>query len=174
MHILIGLLEDRGMRAQGWSRTVRGAALLLLAAAMVAGTTASAEIYRWVDEQGRVHFTDKKPSGGEGETVDTPATNSDSAPSTADRRQRADDTARQPAVVMYATEWCPYCKKARRYFEANGIDYTEYDVEKDRKGKRDYERMGEPGVPVILVGDLKMTGFSPGSFERIYRQATDR
>ncbi|WP_198147347.1 glutaredoxin family protein [Gilvimarinus polysaccharolyticus] len=32
-------------------------------------------------------------------------------------------------VVMYAS-WCGYCKKARRYFRANNIPFTEYDIEK--------------------------------------------
>lgn len=162
------------MRTTGWIEVMRGAALLLLATVIVVGATASADVYRWVDEQGQVHFTDKKPSGHEGEAMDAPQPNSYSAPAVRDRPRKADDTAGQPTVIMYATEWCPYCEKARRYFEANGIDYTEYDVEKDRKGQREYERMGKPGVPVIFVGDLKMNGFSAATFKRTYRMAMDR
>ena len=39
-------------------------------------------------------------------------------------------------VIMYATDWCGYCKKARRYFRKNGISFTEYDIEKDAAAKK--------------------------------------
>ena len=37
-------------------------ALLLLAAGLVAATPASAETYKWVDEKGRVQYTDRLPA----------------------------------------------------------------------------------------------------------------
>ena len=71
---------------------------------------------------------------------------------------------------MYSTTWCGYCKQARNYFQQNNIAFAEYDVEKSDKGKRDYKKMNGRGVPIILVGDKRMNGFSPGAFEKIYRQ----
>lgn len=69
---------------------------------------------------------------------------------------------------MYSTTWCGVCKKAKRYFNQNGISYTEYDVEKSAKGKSDFKAMNGTGVPIILIGDARMYGFSPARFERLY------
>jgi glutaredoxin len=42
----------------------------------------------------------------------------------------------QPApsadVVMYCTRWCPACKRARAYFQEQGIEYVEVDISRDR------------------------------------------
>jgi len=36
-------------------------------------------------------------------------------------------------IVMYCNNWCPDCKKARKYFAENGISYREVDVTKNKK-----------------------------------------
>jgi glutaredoxin len=35
-------------------------------------------------------------------------------------------------VVMYCTSWCPGCRRARVYFEANNIPFVEVDITRDR------------------------------------------
>ncbi|WP_435106195.1 DUF4124 domain-containing protein [Arhodomonas sp. AD133] len=146
----------------------------MLVALLVTGV-ASAGVYKWVDEDGNVHFTDKPSGGQSGEEVEFDDINSYEAPSLGEMPQWIDsrnDTSDRVPVVMYATQWCPYCKKARQYFKDNDIAYTEYDVENSRKGKRDYKRMGEPGVPIIFIGDTRMNGFSASRFETVYRRKT--
>ncbi len=69
---------------------------------------------------------------------------------------------------MYSASWCSACKRAKAYFEEQGIPYTEYDVEKSSKGKRDFKKLGGKGVPVILVGSKRINGFSRQAFERAY------
>ena len=71
---------------------------------------------------------------------------------------------------MYATSWCGVCRKARSYFRANGIAFTEFDVENSARGKREFKRLGGRGVPVILVGKKRLNGFNRTAFESIYGQ----
>lgn len=66
-----------------------------------------------------------------------------------------------------STSWCGYCKKARNYFRAKGITFTEYSIEKSRRAKRDYDAIGGNGVPVILAGPSRMNGFNEQGFERL-------
>lgn len=68
--------------------------------------------------------------------------------------QYGDDVA-----IMYATEWCPYCKKAREFFNNNGISFVEIDVEKSSDGKRAYNSLDASGYPVIFVGIHRFDGF---------------
>lgn len=65
----------------------------------------------------------------------------------------------QPAVTLYATEWCGYCAAARQLFEANGIEYTELDVEKTSAGYEGHKKLGGNGVPLIVVDDKVIHGF---------------
>jgi len=74
-------------------------------------------------------------------------------------RQNFDDSG-NPVIVMYATEKCGYCKKARQYFEEQGVPYTERDVEKDRSASNDYRALKASGTPLIYVGTRRISGFN--------------
>jgi glutaredoxin len=72
---------------------------------------------------------------------------------------------------MYATSWCPYCAQARAYFGRKGITYTEYDIEKSATAKAEFRRLGGRGVPLILVGREKMSGFSEQGMDALLARA---
>ena len=69
---------------------------------------------------------------------------------------------------MYSTTWCGVCKKAKRYFKSKKIPFTEYDIEKSEQAAREFKKLRGRGVPVILVGDSRMNGFSVKNFDRLY------
>lgn len=121
------------------------------------------EIYRWVDDNGKFHFTDKPPVSHSSEQVKLRINTYDAVTydtSSFDVGKR---------VVMYSASWCGVCKKAKRYFVENGIQFTEYDIEKSVKGKVEFKKLGAKGVPVILVGNRRMNGFSIDGFKQLYR-----
>ncbi len=70
--------------------------------------------------------------------------------------------AAQPEVTLYATEWCGYCAAARQLFDANGIAYTELDVEKSSAGYEGHKKLNGNGVPLIVIGDKVIRGYSEG------------
>ena len=129
---------------------------------LLAQPLAQAEVYKWVDENGKTHFSDTKPVEAESQEIDLKINSYESV----NYQQSQSNVGNQ--VIMYSTEWCSYCKKARKYFAKRGIDYKEYDIEKDSRAMREYKKIGGRGVPVILVGDKRMNGFSQRGFERIY------
>ncbi|GFM86216.1 NrdH-redoxin [Pseudomonas cichorii] len=67
----------------------------------------------------------------------------------------------QAKVVMYATEWCGYCKQTRRFLDSKGIAFTEYDIEKSAEGRKAYEALGGRGIPLLDVNGTLIRGFSP-------------
>ncbi len=71
--------------------------------------------------------------------------------------------------MIYSTSWCGYCKKAKQYFKKYKIKYTEYDIEKNRAARSRYKKMGATNVPLIIVGNKRMTGFSISRFEKLYQ-----
>ena len=142
-------------------------------AALLAAAPAGAGVYRWVDDQGRTHYGDRPPAERGASRVEVRPNTYQSRPipkrPTDDQGQ--DEAAAGPDVVIYTTDWCPVCRKAKAYFRANAIPFTEYDIEKDARARREYDRRGGDGVPLIVVGDRQRQGFSPGGFQRFYRAA---
>ena len=136
--------------------------------------TCPAEVYKWVDENGKVHFSDKKPEDSQAETLDI-RVNSYSFPkiesNALDNRSASPPLPTIPReVIMYSTARCGYCKKARAFFRKNNIAFEEYDVETTAKGRRDYQKLNGRGVPIILVGKQRLNGFSEERFMQIYRR----
>lgn len=128
----------------------------------------SAEIFKYVDDNGNIHFTDKPPREQKVEEVEV-RINSYTSPEIVPFEASVTTRVRKGKVVMYSTQWCGYCKKARIYFRKNKIPFIEYDTETSEKGRRDYKTLDGHGVPIILVGKKRMNGFSEAGFERIYQ-----
>lgn len=72
-------------------------------------------------------------------------------------------------VIMYSTRWCPYCHKAREYFKRHQFSYVEYDIEASATNLDNLRALNGNGVPLILVGNRRMQGFTPQSFEALLK-----
>lgn len=55
------------------------------------------------------------------------------------------------SLVMYVKPGCPYCQKARDHFNANGIQYIEYDAQNDKARQKEMLALtgGDPTVPAM-------------------------
>jgi glutaredoxin len=129
-----------------------------------------ADVYKWTDNHGRVHFGDKPFENASLETIDIKINSYQAVtiePLTETQANNEDRTI-DKKVVMYSTSWCGYCKKARRYFKANNIPYREFDIEDSPKAKKRFKSLGGNGVPLILVGKNKISGFNEKSFQQVY------
>ncbi|RYE79162.1 MAG: glutaredoxin family protein [Oxalobacteraceae bacterium] len=68
-------------------------------------------------------------------------------------------------VVVYGTETCPYCAKARAYLKERQVAFGDFDVAKSEKGKQDFAKLGGKAVPVILIGDRQLVGFNQAAID---------
>ncbi|WP_077047383.1 glutaredoxin family protein [Pseudomonas sp. KK4] len=64
-------------------------------------------------------------------------------------------------VVLYATEWCGYCKQTRRFLDQKGIPYQAFDIEKDAEARKAYQALGGAGIPFIVVNGTLIRGYDP-------------
>lgn len=79
-------------------------------------------------------------------------------------------------VVVFATDWCGYCSKARKFFSDRKVPFTEIDIEKDPRGEA---RLGElarkaginreslSGVPIIFINGKPVVGWDEGQVKRL-------
>jgi len=163
----------------------RTTSALLVTAALVAGT-ASAQVYRWTDKDGTVHYSEEPPpegqparklelpeaerpkpgSGGAGEAR-REETASRAAPPQPSRPYGAPPRPKCGALVdLYTTSWCPWCKKARDYFNGHGVAFVEHDIEAtpgpvEVRYGLDVDRR----VPAALICGRLVRGYSPEQYQ---------
>ncbi len=70
-------------------------------------------------------------------------------------------------VVLYATSWCPYCTKMRAFFSQNKINYFEYDIEKSKEGRRQYDTLKGKYIPLVQVDGEIIRGFDTNAIMNI-------
>ena len=151
---------------------------VILAAALALWALPSpAQIHKWVDADGKVHFSDKPPpdSAKKSELVKVPV-QSFGGPPVFERKPDVSksakvDAAAQSQLVMYATSWCGYCRKARAHLASKGVAYREVDIEASAANNQEFKAYGGRGVPFFVKGGRTMRGFSAEGLDRFLAQA---
>jgi mycoredoxin len=81
-----------------------------------------------------------------------------------------------PEVVLFATEWCGYCGKARKTLTALKVPYTELDLEKDATARPRMEALARKagvdpgqlqGVPILFIGGKPIVGWDEQTVLRL-------
>ena len=150
--------------------------LLILSAA----GTVSADMFKWTDANGVLHFSDRPPSEELPESdfeiipmpmePSVPQSEADawSLPAEPPKPMRP----KVPQVELFVTSWCPYCKQARNFFQSRGIPFKEYDIEKDKRAalrKRRLDKRG--GVPFAIINGKRIHGFLEAGYERALQES---
>jgi glutaredoxin 3 len=64
-----------------------------------------------------------------------------------------------PAIVMYTTDWCPYCERARQLLTRKGAEFAEINVESAPEKRAEMQaRSGQRSVPQIFIGERHVGG----------------
>jgi glutaredoxin len=64
-------------------------------------------------------------------------------------------------VVMFGTDWCPYCAHTRALFKRLGVDYVELDLDRDPRAKQFARQYLRPVVtPIIVIGNRVLKGYN--------------
>ena len=61
-------------------------------------------------------------------------------------------------IVVYGASWCPDARRARRFFDEQGVEYAWIDIDEDSEA-RDFVRETNGGqivIPVIVFPDLSI------------------
>jgi len=72
-------------------------------------------------------------------------------------------------VLMFSTNWCPVCARARKFFQANGLAFVDRDVDADPAASAELKRRsGGKAIPLI---DIDGQQLEPGFSEQATMQA---
>jgi glutaredoxin-like YruB-family protein len=146
-----------------------------------------AEMYKWVDDNGTVTFKDTPPPASKKKQKVKIYTDDDFAPAppkqpvantpprknsyVTSEKQASPKQRFNSSVELYVTSWCGYCKKARAYLDSKGVSYVAYDIEKDAAASQRHKELGGRGVPLIVIGSNKISGFSAEAIDRYLENA---
>lgn len=162
--------------------------LLLISATFLITPPAQAEMYKWVDESGTITFKDTPPPRSKKRSKVKVYSDTDFAPepppapvqpNRGSKAPKTEERVTAPApakpagkvrfsgaIEMYVTDWCPSCKAAEKYIASKNYPVVKYDIEKDKNAQRKYQELGGRGVPLILIGTNRMSGFSAQLLEQ--------
>lgn len=132
----------------------------ILAAMLLAALSSAqaGELYRWVDQSGKLHYGDMPPAGAaQAEKVkisDSPVSEDVDLPY---ETRRAKENF---PVTLYVADNCiDPCQKARDFLSKRGIPFTE----KGLKSKEDIDAFkkenGGEVVPALAIGKIWLNGF---------------
>jgi len=138
----------------------------MLALVMMGGAaSASAQLYRWTDEKGKVHFGDTPPPAGARDVR-----KKDVAAGSASSGESLPFALRQPMkdypVTLYSSPSCESCSPARALLNARGVPFKEVSVRTDEQIVELNRAAGGNVVPALLVGSSVIKGFEEDAYQR--------
>ena len=139
-------------------RFATAAAVLALAA-----TAAQAQMYRWVDKDGKVRYTDTPPpASAKGVQKKDLDPNAGGSPQGSFDLQQA---IKNFPVVLYTAEKCGApCSDAKALLAKRGVPFREVVVGSDETRAELKKVAGEMEVPVMMIGREVQRGFEPSLF----------
>lgn len=63
------------------------------------------------------------------------------------------------AVIIYSSDYCPYCMRAKQLLSNKGVDFSEINVDGQAQVRAEMVRKaGRTSVPQIWIGDIHVGG----------------
>ena len=79
--------------------------------------------------------------------------------------------ARAPRVTLYTAPDCSHCRRARQYLTQQRIRFVEFDVSRNRRAWKAFQRWGGRSLPLVLVGATTLFGFDQRRTAKALRSA---
>jgi glutaredoxin len=141
---------------------------VIFAVLLGAACAASAQMYRWTDEKGRVHVTDTPPP---------PSAKAVQKKSFSGGGTAASDTAGQPyalqlaaksfPVTLYTARECEPCGAARNLLNSRGVPFREVLVVDEPQQEELRKVAGALAVPSVTVGSNLQKGFEESAYHSL-------
>lgn len=137
--------------------------LRFLALLLLLPLLAEAQLYRWVDESGKVHYSDRVPSSG---AKNVQKKSISAAPGSAPLPYELQQAVKNFPVALYSSEGCKdLCTRARELLNKRGVPYSEHSVVSVADIAELKKLSGGSGVPVMTVGAEVYKGFESGMYK---------
>lgn len=138
---------------------------LALAAGTLLGLSAQAQVYRSVDAQGRVTFTDTPGPAAQAIAPGRDAAAADATRNAALPYELRQTQARYP-VTLYAGPQCTPCDLGRQLLSDRGIPFAEKSVASAEDVEALRQIAGGAELPLLTVGNTQVKGYEPTTWSQ--------
>lgn len=139
-------------------RDLKTRQLIMMLAALLCAASAGAQVYKWKDAKGVIHFSDEPPPPS---TQQAEVKNYGSSAAGPVLPYALAQAARTNPVTIYTASGCSPCDRARSFLQQRGIPYSEKTVSTADDQQKLKEAGDDVQVPLLLVGARKLSGFEP-------------
>lgn len=149
-------MRDRQVKYGGW---------MLLPGLLLAFASASAQVYKWTDARGTVHYGDTPPPQAASSQLTTPSR--DGAGQGAALPYELARAVKASPVTLYTTTQsaCAGCDQGRLLLRARGVPYTEKTVNTDEDKELLRQVDARLELPLLVVGAHKLAGFQEAAWQ---------
>ena len=138
--------------------------VVLLALLISAIPAQAAQLYRWVDDKGRVEWRDTPPPANAKAKKVEQRTVGGSVIETSTLPYSVQQAVRNFPVTLYTSNCGEGCDKARAHLVKRGIPFTQKNPQDDIAG---YKKLTNGGmeVPLLFVGNDRLKGYEAGAWD---------
>lgn len=139
--------------------------LIALLLTLSVSATFAQGAYRWVDKQGKVHYSDEPPAPAETKKVESKRLDGSVAGGPADYSYEARKAAEDFPVILFIGAECDQdCKDSRALLQRRGIPFNETSIKtpEDMAAYKAATGSGKVLVPTLVVGRKTQIGYEPG------------
>lgn len=137
-------------------------ALIFTVLLAAAGVAAGAGMYKWVDEKGRIQYSDTPPPPSaksvERRNIGGGTIQTSSLP------YGVQLAVKNFPVTLWANNCGEVCDQARAHLGRRGVPYTEKDPQADPEGFKKASG-GDMGVPLLFVGNTRLKGYLESAWD---------
>ncbi len=144
---------------------MRTRSLVVLLLALATASAAAQQLYRWTDENGRVHITDTPPPPS---AKGVQRKSLSSSPDTGQTPYALAQAMKEFPVTLYTSPLCKDpCTVARDALNRRGVPFREIQVQ-DPKSREELKRVsGGEELPALLVGRSVQVGFVQSAYDAL-------
>jgi glutaredoxin len=128
--------------------------MIFLVSMVLAGQALAVEMYRWVDEKGRVQYSDQRPPSNARnvQIIGKSGARTDLVAPEADKNAK-------PPVTLYSSGCGAPCDQAKALLDQRAIPYTIKDATDPAVASEVKKLTGAQEVPVLTIGSNVHKGF---------------
>ena len=143
----------------------------LLGLVFLLSATVQAEMYRWVDKSGKVHYSDQLPPPSEAKKVEEKKFGGNLSQG-GNLPYATQQAAKNFPVTLYTGDCGEICIQAKNYLAKRGIPYSERLPGKNPADAELFKKISKENlIPLLQIGSTQQKGFDEAAWAAALDQA---
>ena len=140
--------------------------ILLISLLLASLNVAAGQMYRWVDAEGKVHYTDEPPPASAKQVQQKKLTSGGSDEQALPYAVQV--ASKKFPVTLYVFDCGETCDQARNHLLKRGVPFTAKDPSKNKEDRAALQQLtSKLEVPVLVVGSNVSSGYQASAWDTL-------